>query len=251
MLRATAGARRMATSTAGYMSNLIHHVDVKPLDNNLPANNVIGVYVGHSVDLGWGRVYGGQTMAQGLAACQQLAGADRSIHHFGCHFLAAGDPSLDIRFEAEALSNGRSFSAVHVRALQRASPILAMTASLQTPETGLEYHEGGLQPEWKCPEELVPLIDHMEPFLSKHAPERLVRLKSMFGEHSPFDIRPSEFVAPWDSTVRSDTHRAIWIRARGPLPDDAPIHERLLTYISDWVSWHVQPDIAHQSHGNV
>ena len=91
----------MTTSTAGYMSNLIHHVDVRPLDNNLPINNVRGVYVGHSVDLGWGRVYGGQTMAQGLAACQQLAGPGRSIHHFGCHFLAGGDPSLDIRFEAD------------------------------------------------------------------------------------------------------------------------------------------------------
>jgi acyl-CoA thioesterase II len=78
----------------------------------------VGSFLGKSVDLGWGRVYGGQTMAQGLAAAQHMAGEGRSIHQFGCHFLKAGDVNTDIEFKVDELTSGRSFGVYHVRALQ-------------------------------------------------------------------------------------------------------------------------------------
>ena len=108
------------------MAQLVRHVDVEPVAKK--------TFVGRSVDLGWGRVYGGQTMAQGLAAAQRFAGPERSVHQFSCHFLRGGDTKLPISFEVDELTSGRSFSAVHVRALQETAPILAMTASFQTPE---------------------------------------------------------------------------------------------------------------------
>eukprot|EP00966_Prymnesium_polylepis_P247612 5725751-Prymnesium_polylepis.1 len=208
-------AKNMLTRTAG----LVRHVDVEPQ---------AGAFVGRSVDLGWGRVYGGQTMAQGLAACQRQA-PRRAIHHFSCLFLRGGRVDRDMRFEATALTSGRSFSAVQGQALQDGEPVLAMTASLQTPETGMEHQEvAALRPEWGRPDELRSWDEHMAPFLDR-VPQKLRALH----EAQPVEFRPAEFVAPWDTTIRPP-HRAFWVRMREALPDDPQVHERLLTYISDW-----------------
>ena len=208
------------------MAKLIRHLTVEKVAGS------DAVYLGRSVDLGWGRVYGGQTMAQGLAAAQHHAGNNRAVHSISCHFLRGGDVTKPIRFEVDELTNGRSFSALHVRALQDGMPILAMTAGFQTPEKcGIEHQIGKLKPEWKSPPELASTIEHMEPFL----PSMPKSLRSMYTEEgSPFDSRPTEFVSPWDTTERPPS-RAYWIKAKEAIPEDDPhIQARLLTYISDW-----------------
>ena len=188
------------------LKQLIRHVNVEPLE-------AAGHYLGHSVNLGWGRVYGGQTMAQGLAAAQQAAGPGRSVHHFGCHFLRGGDTKLPIHFETNELTKGRSFSAVHVRALQDDTPILAMTASFQVPEDGLEHQpSGGLLAEWGRPDDLKSLSELVKPHLEK-IPERM---RTMYSEEgTPLDLRPAgELVLPWDPAQR-EPRKAV-VRARGP-----------------------------------
>lgn len=188
------------------LKQLIRHVNVEPLE-------AAGHYLGHSVNLGWGRVYGGQTMAQGLAAAQQAAGPGRSVHHFGCHFLRGGDTKLPIHFETNELTKGRSFSTVHVRALQDDTPILAMTASFQVPEDGLEHQpSGGLLAEWGRPDDLKSLSELVKPHLEK-IPERM---RTMYSEEgTPLDLRPAgELVLPWDPAQR-EPRKAV-VRARGP-----------------------------------
>lgn len=204
------------------MSGLVRHVDVAPQTGHP------GVFVGRSLDLGWGRVYGGQTMAQGLAACHRLVGSERVVHQYHCHFLRGGDVGQDVRFQTEELLRSRAFSVVHVRAAQGEKTILAMTASLQAPEPGFEHQVGGLQPEWGRPDALSPLSELMAPFMGR-VPEPLRKLY----EDPPLEMRPAAFVPPWDSEVRPP-ERALWVRAKAPLPEDARVHERILAYVSDW-----------------
>lgn len=204
------------------MSQLVRHVDVVPEGD--------GQFIGQSVDLGWGRVYGGQTMAQGLAAAQQFVKSGHEVHQFGCQFLRGGDVSLPIVFDCDEIHRGRSFTSVHVRAMQNAKPILCMTASFQAPEVGMEHQMGGLDPEWRRPDDLASMVELMEPHL-KHVPSKIRALYTEGG--SPFDIRPTSFNSPWDVTVRTPSD-AIWIRAKEELPDDLRVHQRLLTYASDW-----------------
>lgn len=217
----TAATRRVTADA------LVRHVDVSPVAETSTA------FVGRSVDLGWGRVYGGQTMAQALAACQKLVGGDFSVHQLSCHFLRGGDVSADIRFDCEVLSHGRSFSAIAVRASQEGAPILAMTASFQRAERGLE-HQDGLGPLARglpAPEDLPTLADRFAPHLAK-VPPRLRQLYS--ADANPLDLRPCEFVAPWDESVRAP-RQAVWVRAKDPLPPgDEAVHQRLLTYFTDW-----------------
>jgi acyl-CoA thioesterase-2 len=205
-------------------AELVRHVDVQPRGDP-------GTFVGRSVDLGWGRVYGGQSMAQCVAACQYAAGPSRTLHRFDCTFLKGGDVNLDMEIETEEITSGRSFSAVHARMAQAGKPVLAMTASLQTPEEGFVHQCGELLPEWRTPHELPSLAEHMQPLLEKMRVP--AKLRAIYTEAAPIEMRPVEFVSPWDRTVRPP-HRAIWMRAKGPLPDDPAVHQRLIAYMSDW-----------------
>ena len=171
-------ARRVVTKLLRRSSStaqLIRHVGVDSLG--------AGAFLGQSLDLGWGRIYGGQTMAQAVAACQEVAGPGRSLHQFACHFLRGGDVSLGVNIDTTELSSGRSFTCVHARAMQAGRPILAMTASLQTPEAGFGHQPAtGLRPEWLTPHDLRPLSEHMRPYLS-HLPND--RLRQVRRDHSP------------------------------------------------------------------
>ena len=171
-------ARRVVTRLLRRNSStaqLVQHVGVEPLGD--------GAFLGQSLDLGWGRIYGGQTMAQAVAACQEVAGPGRSLHQFSCHFLRGGDTSLGVHIDATELSSGRSFSCVHARAMQAGRPILAMTANLQTPEAGFVHQPAtGLRPEWLTPHDLRTLNEHMRPYLS-HLPNE--RLRQVRRDHQP------------------------------------------------------------------
>ena len=225
-LRCMHAMRRASTLTSRKrLEALVRHVGVETLTDGSRT------FVGGSHDLGWGRIYGGQTMAQAVAACQAVV-APRVLHQFSCNFLAGGDVSQDVTFETDVLTSGRSFSVVHVRALQDRGPILSMTASFQSAEEGLEHQSAnGIDPRWRSPDELSSLEEHMAPWLIERVPQRMHQLYT----DSPFDIRPTTFVAPWDATPHEPS-RAYWMRARDPatLPDDTAVHQRLLTYLSDW-----------------
>eukprot|EP00520_Triparma_pacifica_P004365 CAMPEP_0118650916 /NCGR_PEP_ID=MMETSP0785-20121206/10500_1 /TAXON_ID=91992 /ORGANISM="Bolidomonas pacifica, Strain CCMP 1866" /LENGTH=283 /DNA_ID=CAMNT_0006543319 /DNA_START=103 /DNA_END=950 /DNA_ORIENTATION=+ len=212
---------------------LVKHVNVEKVLERASS----GIYIGHSVDLGWGRVYGGQTMAQALSAAQHLVGDSRRLHQLSCNFLRPGDVKHDIEFEGDVVADGKSFAVAHVRALQKGKHILTLTASLQTPEEGLEHQyqhrfsrDGKkLRPEWGTPNELKSIYDHMQPFLGQIPPQ----LQPLYQHPQPIEVRPSEFVPPWDQTARNPV-RSNWVKSRLQLPSDPNVHQRLLTYISDW-----------------
>ena len=212
-------------------------------------------FIGNSLDLGWGRVYGGQTMAQALSAVQQLV-PDKAVHEFGCHFLLAGDVKQSVKFEADIMMSGRSFSVVHVRAKQEGvGVILSMSASLQTPEQGLEHqfaHRGaGLRKEWLSPDQCKSTHEYMQvsersgnraqndeltfflckPYL-RNIPETM---RPLYEFEQPLEVRPTEFIKPWDP-VKLQPTRCFWIKARQQLlpTNNQNLQNLLLTYISDW-----------------
>lgn len=58
-------------------------------------------------------------------------------------------------------------------------------------------------------------------------------MRALFSGSAPIEMRPAEFVPSWDKTQRPP-NRALWLRVKGPLPDDLAVHQRLLAYLSDW-----------------
>ena len=97
------------------------------------------IFRGASEDLGFRQVFGGQVVAQSLSAAMQVAPPERVLHSCHAYFLAPGDSQYPIIYDVETLREGRTFSALRVKAIQHKNVICHVTASFQVPEEGFDH----------------------------------------------------------------------------------------------------------------
>ncbi|MBY0399659.1 thioesterase family protein [Myxococcota bacterium] len=114
------------------------------------------VFVGRSPAYPWGRVYGGQVVAQALRAATKTVPADRFVHSLHVYFIRGGDSDLPIRHAVERVRDGGSFSLRSVVARQSSATMMQLTASFQVDESGTEadVQEAALAPGLPSPETL-------------------------------------------------------------------------------------------------
>ena len=183
-------------------------------------------FTGTSLPKPGGRVFGGQVLAQSMLAAGATVGHDRLPHSVHGYFLRAGDVAQPITFAVERLRDGRSFSARRTHALQAGVPILAMTTSFQVEQTGVE-HADTPPPSVPPPDGIRSALDVLAPIDHPVA--------AFWTQASAFDLRHVEesiYLAP--AQVRTD-RQMVWMRARGPLPDNQVLHRALLAYACDQV----------------
>jgi len=186
-----------------------------------------GLFIGHSQNLGMGRVFGGQVIGQALSAARQSLPSERQIHSFHSYFLREGDISKPIFYEVETLRDGNSFSARRVSAVQQDQAIFYMTLSAQSAEQGFEHQN--TPPEVPAPESLIA-----ESVLAKKLVAHLpTALAEPFLAARPIEIRPVTVHNPFQGQV-AEAKRYVWMRASGELPDDINVHQALLGYASDF-----------------
>ncbi|MGB1015148.1 MAG: acyl-CoA thioesterase II [Nannocystaceae bacterium] len=201
------------------LANLVELLRLERIEENL--------FRGQSQDLGWGNVFGGQVLGQALSAAVQTVPTDRSVHSLHGYFLRTGDASKPIVYDVDCIRDGRSFTTRRVVAIQNGKAIFNLAASFQIQEPGFEHQDE--MPEVAGPE---GLLSERELFLkiADKIPEKL--RERAFAER-PIEIRPVKPVNVLRPDVRPP-HRAVWWRARGPLPDDPALHQYLLAYASDF-----------------
>ena len=183
-------------------------------------------FTGSSLPKPGGRVFGGQVLAQSMLASAATVGHDRLPHSVHGYFLRAGDVSKPITFAVERLRDGRSFSARRTHALQAGVPILAMTASFQVDQEGVDHAD--------TPPSAVPPPTDIRSALDVLAPIDHP-VAAFWTQANAFDLRHVEeslYLAP--ASVRTD-RQMVWMRARGRLPDDQALHRALLAYACDQV----------------
>lgn len=95
-------------------------------------------WVGISPEYRWGRVYGGQVVAQALWAAAQTVDEQFHPHSLHAYFIRGGNPDEPIRYEVDRLRNGRSFCTRSVVARQSGGAILHLSCSFQIDETETE-----------------------------------------------------------------------------------------------------------------
>jgi len=95
-------------------------------------------FVGYSPTYPWGRVYGGQVVAQALRAATNTVAPDRFVHSLHAYFIRGGDSDLPIRYAVARVRDGGSFSLRSVVASQARGTILELTASFQIDEAARE-----------------------------------------------------------------------------------------------------------------
>ncbi|WOH80443.1 acyl-CoA thioesterase II [Bradyrhizobium sp. BEA-2-5] len=181
---------------------------------------------GRSVDLKWGYVFGGQFVAQALAAAEQTVREDQAAHSVHGYFVRSGDEHQPIIYEVERIRDGMSFSTRRVDAVQDGRTVFTMTASFQHKEVGFEHQD--LMPQTPGPEGLLSQAQIARKYMDKMpdaAREQLLL-------EGAIEIRP---VDPIDilNPQAKPPQRSVWYRAVGALPDRPALHRALLAYVSD------------------
>ncbi|MFG1464075.1 acyl-CoA thioesterase II [Xanthobacter sp. DSM 24535] len=198
---------------------LLNILDLEPLEINL--------FRGRSGTPGGGRVFGGQVVAQALVAAQRTVDIDRITHSLHGYFLLGGDPSVPIIYEVDRIRDGRSFTTRTVKAIQHGKAIFSMSCSFQVLEPGLEHQIA--MPDVPQPEQL-PSDEIWREKLLRRFPSAS---KRDWMALRPLEVKPTSLDPSFLSGTINTSRPSIWVRTRGPLPDDLRTQQAVLAYASD------------------
>ena len=170
-------------------------------------------------------VFGGQVLAQAIAAACRTIDEPHAPHSIHAYFLRAGDWNVPILYEVDRIRDGRSFTTRRVSAVQHGRAIFDMALSGQKTEPG---------------------ISHSVPMPDVPPPEALRGDREVFAEHAranpevkrysfrfeAIDVRQVERI-PMEDTDTHPPSKHTWLKTREALPDDPQLHLAMLGYMSD------------------
>ncbi|KQM19436.1 acyl-CoA thioesterase II [Novosphingobium sp. Leaf2] len=188
-------------------------LDVEEIDTHL--------YRGAAAEGGYGRVYGGQVVAQALAAAARSVGASRQAHSLHAYFLRAGDATRPIVYRVLPDFDGGSFANRRVVAMQGGVPILNLAASFHREENGFAHATAApdVPAPDACPELTAALAANGRPL-----PQGILNRLAAF-----------EMRAGPPASLRSETPRQfVWFRVVKPMAADDVMNRVALAYASDF-----------------
>jgi acyl-CoA thioesterase II len=162
-------------------------------------------FLAHSPQEPRPRVFGGQVVAQALAAASATVPAGHLAHSLHTHFLRGGDVARPIELEVERLREGRAFSARRVTARQEGRVILVLSGSHKVPADGGDFQVAA-----------PPGVPDPE-----HLPH------TRFSNPARIEARDASFDQP------HGPGRRLWFRSAVPLPDDGAVHRAAIAYATD------------------
>ncbi|MEM9433840.1 MAG: acyl-CoA thioesterase II [Pseudomonadota bacterium] len=171
------------------------------------------------------RIFGGQVVAQALAAAYQTVDA-RACHSLHAYFLRPGDPSIPVIYEVDRARDGGSFTTRRVVAIQHGHQIFNMAASFHIEEDSPHHQHDA--PEVAPPEGLRDRSETRAAEIHKVPKAR----QSDYLRPSAIQQRVIDPYDLFDSTPASDQN-AIWFRLARPVSRPAWVHQCLMTYASD------------------
>jgi acyl-CoA thioesterase-2 len=201
------------------IDDLLHLLDLEPIEFN--------IYRGRNRDIGSGRVFGGQALAQGLVAAQRTVDEERTAHSLHGYFILPGDLNVPIVYFVDRLRDGKSFTTRRVTAIQHGRAIFNMSVSFHVQEAGLEHQLR--MPDVPPPESLKSELDVIRAG-AHNAPEQI---RNVITQDRPIDFRMVEDIDPFDPKPQPPV-RHMWMRAIGRMPDEALAHQAVLAYASDY-----------------
>ena len=196
---------------------LVQLLDLEPIEEN--------IFRGHSPQVSYQRVFGGQVAGQALVAAGRTVAKDRAVHSLHSYFVRPGDPAVPIVYTVDPMRDGRSFSIRRVVAVQHGKPIFVLSASFQLDQGGIDHQAA--MPDVPMPEQLPSLAERSAGF-----EEAAARFSSF---PRPFDLRYVDD-PPWVQRIRgprAEPWHRVWMRTNGRLPDDRLVHVCVLTFASD------------------
>ncbi|MEP9354143.1 acyl-CoA thioesterase II [Xanthobacter sp. KR7-65] len=205
------------TASSPDVAKLLDILDLEPLEINL--------FRGRSGTPGGGRVFGGQVIAQALVAARRTVEEARVTHSLHGYFLLGGDPTVPIIYDVDRIRDGRSFTTRRVVAIQHGEAIFSMAVSFQKVEEGI-FHQSTM-PQVPAPEDLPDDSVWRDKLLSRFPSASARDWMAL----RPLEVKPTSLDPAYLGAA--GTPPSMWVRTRGPLPDDLPTHQAVLAYASD------------------
>lgn len=203
---------------------------VPPLTDILDLDEVdTGVFEAPPIDDGRARVFGGQLIAQALAA------ASFTVDGWPCHslhsyFLLPGKPGRPTYFEVTDLRDGKRFATRQVVGVQRDEPIFQLTASFQADAGSIEPYQVSA-PDVPAPESL-PDEEAQRIAMKKVVPPAFHDMLEIVWPIEILHVGDPNWMVP----EPSPPERRAWFRTRDPLPEYENLHRAALAYASDFLA---------------
>lgn len=202
-----------------------------------------------------GRLFGGQFLAQGLAAAYHTidddhggdndedgdgGGPSAGVHSLHAQFLRPGDPGSITRYTVDVVRDGRSFAMRNVSATQGGRLLFQMMASFHRPEPGLEYQPA--MPPVAGPDSApttynayvvgVSLGDRASDGAGDHLGDEAGDTEGdWWGSARPVEIR---YLDPPQGSQATDAPQRMWMRLSQSLAGEPQwVHDCAVAYISD------------------
>jgi acyl-CoA thioesterase-2 len=171
------------------------------------------------------RTFGGQLMAQAFMAATRTLEHDLPPSALSVHFIAGGDPAVDIEFHVVRLRDERRFANRRVDARQGDTLLAtALVSYLSGGKGGLEYSHTA--PD--VPEPLsLPTIDEVLVGYERVVPGFVDALRPIEWRY----VNDPAWVMR-DKGERLDRNR-VWLKAAGGMPQDQALHTAAMIYSSD------------------
>ena len=194
------------------LNALVASLDLELIDRNL--------YRGHPPYWERGRLFGGIVAAQALSAAYGTVD-ELHVHSLHSYFLRPGNPDMPVIYDVDRIRDGRSFVTRRVVARQDGEAIYNLSASFHRVEDGFSHQAA--MPDVPSPGE-APRPENF----GLTSRDYLPAWWELTGV--PMEIRHLTGPDDWKPGV---SHRQMWIKANGSLPDDPVCQRLMLAYMSD------------------
>jgi acyl-CoA thioesterase-2 len=201
------------------LTDLLALLDLEPLELN--------IYRGRNRDIGTGRVFGGQVLAQALVAARRTVDEKRMAHSLHGYFILPGDVGEPIVYFVDRLRDGKSFSTRRVTAIQNGRAIFNMSVSLHLDEPGIEHQIQ--MPDVPGPEDLPNELE----IIRANASRLPDGLREIYTQDRPFDFRVAHAGDPLKPERRPPV-KHMWLKAIRQMGGDPLQHQAALAYASDY-----------------
>lgn len=171
------------------------------------------------------RIFGGQVIAQALAAAYQTV-EDRLCHSLHAYFIRPGDPSIPVIYQVDRARDGGSFTTRRVVAIQHGRQILNLSASFHIEEKGWSHQHA--MPDVPGPDSLEDRMVQREAVIDR-IPEKY---REEFLRPRPIEIREVEPRDMFDPAPTDDVNH-LWFRMPSAAGSSPSMQHCLLAYASD------------------
>lgn len=216
----------------GNIGELLNLLDLEKLEDNL--------FRGQSQNIGGHSVFGGQVVAQALAAAYQTLGdtknaqgepEPRYAHSLHSYFLRPGDMEAPIVYEIDRIRDGGSFTTRRVVAIQHGEAIFNLSCSFQDVEQGFEHQSYTIPnvPDANAVESELAIRERLIDKVPEH-------YRALFLRENPILIHPVDPPHFFNPQPREARYQ-IWFKTNGAVCDRYDTlsqHQALLAYASDF-----------------